>query len=102
MTTERDDPRTAATGGGIGQTEEVRPLNQPTTPARIAEAAPKDPTHPVVVERLTADMRSLAVNLDATDARSMAADEPWTAIQILTESLETLTAEVELHRPHVP
>lgn len=76
-------------------------MRQATTPAQYAEAPPNDPMHPAVVDRLAGDMRSLTVHLDASDARSMAADGPWKAMTGLAESLRVLIDEVELHRPTV-
>jgi hypothetical protein len=55
--------------------------------------------HPTVVERLTKDMRATAAVLDASSASSFAPDEPWNALQFLRHSVETLSAEAELHRP---
>jgi hypothetical protein len=72
---------------------------QHTTPARLAEA--HGPTHPTVVDRLSKEMCSLAGVLDRCDAPSMAGEDPWSAMEVLTESLERLRDEAELHRPTV-
>jgi hypothetical protein len=70
-------------------------------PSRLAEAPPNDATHPAVVDRLAKDMRATAAVLDASDARSFAADDPWKALQHLRLSVEKLADEAELHRPVV-
>jgi hypothetical protein len=69
-----------------------------TTFSQLAQAPPNDATHPVVVDRLTKDMRATAVVLDAADAVSMSADEPWKALQQLHSSVDALFVEVEGHR----
>jgi hypothetical protein len=68
---------------------------------QLAEAPPNDSTHPAVVDRLTKDMRATAAVLDASDARSFAAEDPWKALQHLRSSVEKLADEAELHRPVV-
>jgi hypothetical protein len=55
--------------------------------------------HPAVVDRITKDMRATAAVLDTSDAQSMAADEPWKALQQLRTSVEALFVEVEGLRP---
>jgi hypothetical protein len=69
------------------------------TPDQLAEAPLNDATHPAVVERITKEMWATARVLDASTAQAFAADEPWKALQFLRQSVETLAAEAELHRP---
>jgi hypothetical protein len=64
---------------------------------QLAEVA-----HPAVVERLSKDMLATAAVLDATNARSFAADDPWKALATLRESVNALSDEAELHRPDLP
>lgn len=69
--------------------------------AALASAPPNDPTHPAVVERLTKDMLATAAVLDASEARSFAADPHWDALLYLKVSVDKMIDEAELHRPHV-
>lgn len=71
------------------------------TPAELSAAPPNDATHPAVVERLTKDMLATAAVLDASDARSFAADPHWDALLYLKVSVDHLIDEAEMHRPHV-
>jgi hypothetical protein len=54
-----------------------------------------------VVDRLTKDMDATANVLDAADARAVAADDAWKALQHLRCSVEKLSDEAELHRPSI-
>lgn len=69
------------------------------TPDEYADAPPNEPTHPAVVERLSKDMLATAAALDASEAGSFAADEPWKALTTLRESVVALYDEAEMYRP---
>jgi len=70
-------------------------MGQPTTPLDRVEPG----AHPAIVDRIIGEMTGMANLVDNADAVTFAADEPWTALHRLIESLEKMSDEAGLHRP---